>query len=67
MQPNISVLTYLVHPVMLSVYALHYKERIVWRNEYEPNILNIEFSKAVETNSQSQQESEHLQPDPPHF
>lgn len=58
-QPEIETLTYLIHPVLLGLYGFYQKQKILWKNEYEHNILNIEFGQKIEGGS--------FVPDPSHF
>lgn len=34
LQAEIEILPYIIHPVLLGLYALYQKEKILWKNEY---------------------------------
>lgn len=47
-QPEIQTLTYLIHPGLVGIYGFYQKEKILWKNEYEHNVLNIDFGEKIE-------------------
>ena len=59
-QPNMEMLTHLVHPLLLGIYAEQQREQVEWEHQYQHDIHTISFEERVQKDAT-------LPPDPPQF